>query len=568
MRFLLQIIFLLMLLPSIVYAAPGAAEIEQANREAIRLQQLQEQQLNKDRQEQLLNRPQTNIDFESPEVKLPADKGLCQEIGQIEVEGATILPESKKKSLTQPYVGTCMSVVDIERLMATITNYYIDKGYIGARVYVQAQDLTSGMLRLLILEGRVDKLMLEDGQQNNSVNLTTAFPFMVGGLLNLREIEQGLDQVNRLMSNAATMKIEPGSDSGYSIIVINNEPKRRLRANLTYDTYGTTSVGEDQAGVSVSLDNPLRLNDSLTFTHRRSVEGAFENRHSRSNSLLYSVPFGRFTLNAAHTWSDYRTTLDLLGGSLIAKGYATNSMAGLEYVAYRDKFNRVTVTGTLSRKESENYLADQFLAVSSRVLSSFDMGIGWATQVFDGPLFVNLSRSQGLKAFGALDDAHNLPNQAPRAQFEKWNASAYWSKGFQVGRQEFIYSSTFNAQVGVDVLYGQEQFQIGSIYSVRGYRNTSIIGDTGYFWRNDIGMPLRLEIQGTSLLVKPYVGYDMGAIRDRNDVDGGRLTGMTLGVSAAFNRVSIDVCGVKPIEMPSSRDNEGFQLFTRASVSF
>lgn len=565
---LLVSLFLVMSIASLAQAAPTPAEIDQANREAIRLQQLQEQQLNRERQEEILKRPKTTIEYEAPEVKQLDDAGICRDIKEVVFEGASLLSSYKQKALTKPYIGTCMSVNDIEKLLGAVTNYYIEKGYISARVYVQPQDLATGTLRLLVLEGKVEKLMLEDGAKNNSVNLSTAFPFMVGSLLNLRDIEQGLDQINRLQSNAAIMKIEPGSEAGQSVVVIQNQPSRRLRANLTYDTFGPTSTGEDQAGLSVSLDNLLGLNDSLNVTHRRSVDGAFDARHSRSNSFLYSVPLGRLTLNASHSWSDYLTTLELLGGPLISRGYSFNSGLGAEYVVYRDTTNRVTLTGNLSRKESENYLADQFLAVSSRVLSAFDMGVGWATQMLGGPLSLNLSHSQGLTAFGALRDASNLPDIAPRAQFDKWMAGANWNRGFQIGKQDFVYSTMLNGQVGVDVLYGQEQFAIGSIYSVRGYRNTSIIGDTGYFWRNDLAMPMRFEVKGVPVSFRPYIGYDMGAIRDRNAVVGGRLTGMAVGFSAAVNRFSLDVSGVKPLEMPANLKDEGFQLFTKVNVSF
>lgn len=561
---------ILAMLPVLAYGAPTPAEIDQGQREANRNLQRQQQQQEQERREQLLKRPQTNIEFELPENQTRPDDGVCRDIKGIEIEGAALLSESFRQKTTTPYINTCMGVGDIERLLGAITNYYIEKGYISARAYVQAQDLAAGTLRILVIEGIVEQILLKDGQKNTSIYLPTAFPNMVGKPLNLRDIEQGLNQVNRLQSNNATMKIEPGSKPGESTILIQNQPSRRLHATLTHDKFGGTATGQSQAGLSISLDSPLRLNDSLSITHRRSTDSRFDLLHSRSNSFFYSIPFGRFTVIATHTWSDYLTTIRPPGGALTATGTNVSSSLSTEYVAYRDKFNRIAITGSLTRKRAKNYLADQFLEVASRTLSTVDLNSAWTTRFLGGALGMNIGYNRGLSAFGALQDPANLPVFAPRAQFTKWTAGANWFKPFNISSQPFTFSTSLTAQAAEDVLYGSEQMSIGSIFNVRGYRNVSISGDNGYYIRNDLAMPIKLQVAKTPILFKPYVGYDFGSIHDRNDVEGGHLSGMALGASITAGRVSADITAVKPLNMPLrlKDQDEGLQLFTKLSVSF
>lgn len=57
------------------------------------------------------------------------------------------------------------------------------------------QDLSHGELTLEILEGRLEKIEL-DGQ--TPAMLRTVFPGAEGHILNLRDIEQGMEQINRL----------------------------------------------------------------------------------------------------------------------------------------------------------------------------------------------------------------------------------------------------------------------------------------------------------------------------------------------------------------------------------
>lgn len=558
-----------LLLASNVSAAPlTPAQIDAASREADRIQREQLERIEQERREELLKRPRTVIEIEEPSVPTSEEKGPCRDIREILIEGAALMSDADRDKIVTPYVGRCMTVRDIESLLGEITKFYIDKGFISARAYIQTQDLNSGILRVLVIEGIVEKLMLDDNTGDENINLVTAFPTVKGGPLNLRDIEQGLDQINRLSSNNATMDIKPGEKAGGSVVVIRNRPARRLHANLTLDNLGSTSTGEEMAGLNVSLDNPLRHNDSLNVTHRRSTRSAFSNTHSRSNSFLYSVPVGYYTLTGSHTWSDYATTIRPPGGALISNGYSMNSSLAVEYVAYRDQINRLGITGNLTRKRSDNYLAGQLLGVSSRVLSTFDLGAAWNTRMLDGVFGLNLGHTWGIRWFNALRDPNWLPPNVPHAQFRKWTMSANWTKPFQIGAQNFTFSTAGNTQYGVDVLYGSEQFSIGGLYSVRGYRNTSIGGDSGYYWRNDLAMPVQARIADAQLTIKPYVAYDLGRIRDRYTEFGGYLSGMAMGINFYGPGFSAEISAMAPLAMPSQLQNEGTQYFAKLNFNF
>jgi hemolysin activation/secretion protein len=123
-----------------------------------------------------------------------------------------------------------------------------------------------------------------------------------------------------------------------------------------------------------------------------------------------------------------------------------------------------------------------------------------------------------------------------------------------------------NAQQGINALYGSEQFFVGGLYSVRGFRNTSIAGDSGYYWRNELSMPIRLD--NWPVTVKPFVGFDMGHIRDRFGVAGGDLSGVALGVSVSSPRVNTEISFAKPLKMPARLTDEGLQLFAKLNVPF
>ena len=104
----------------------------------------------------------------------------------------------RKNRLLKPYIGQCLGVTQINELLKVITNHYIEKGLITSRAYLPQQDLSGGHLTVLVVEGKLEGLKSAEGSQLSDRELAMAFPGRTGELVNLREIEQMVDQLNRL----------------------------------------------------------------------------------------------------------------------------------------------------------------------------------------------------------------------------------------------------------------------------------------------------------------------------------------------------------------------------------
>lgn len=551
--------------PTWAQATPD--QIDQANREIERIQQEQRERLENDRRERESQQPRTQIELPVAPEGTATEGGPCRDIKRIQIEGAALMSEDDQRRLAAPFVGTCMDVADIERLLGSITNYYIRDGYIGARAYIQTQDLNEGVLRILVVEGEVSELRLDDGN-NRSVNLATAFPGVLGQPFNLRDFEQGLDQVNRLLSNRATLAIEPGARPGDTVVVIRNEPSDVLNANLTLDNFGSDSTGETQAGFAILVDNLAHSNDNLMVSHRRSLTADYSAQHSYTSSFLYSVPYGYFTTTASQVLNRYATTVDLPSISLLAEGNSSTSALQVSYVAHRDQINSLWLESTLTVKDNNNFFAGEKLQVSSLRFSNVNLRATWNTHWYGGALSVGLDYVLGVKWFGGYDDPANLPSDAPRAQFEKWQSLMTWTKPFDMRERRYVYSSSVSSQWSSDVLYGQEQFLVGSIFSVRGFRDTSISGDRGVYWRNDLSAPFSAEIGSTVVGLRPLLGLDVGRIYPHEFQRGGTLAGATAGLGISVWQVVMDLKAVAPLHKPDRFDHEGAQIYFNVRYSY
>lgn len=175
----------------------------------------------------------------------------CFDISTIELKGADSLSASDRQALLKPFIGQCLGVSQLNALLKAITDLYLARGLVTSRAYLPQQDLSSGHLQVMVVEGRLESFRTDDSSGLSERELAMAFPGSAGQLLNLREIEQMVDQLNRLPSNQAQMELSPGEAVGGSRVLVRNAPQKPWRASLSRNNEGQRSTGEtaSQCGV-------------------------------------------------------------------------------------------------------------------------------------------------------------------------------------------------------------------------------------------------------------------------------------------------------------------------------
>ena len=530
-------------------------------------QQIQERQ--KYEQEQLLQsaKPPTRIEIVEPENKI-SQKGPCITISTISVLGVVHISKESIQKVTQPYENNCVDTAMIETVMGKITALYLNKGYATSRVYLPEQDLKTGKLVLQVQEGKLNDLKLKDSAKG-TMSLATAAPFLKNKILNLRDLEQAIDQINRLQSNNAKMEILPADKEGESIVIFDNTPSARLHGYFSYDNKGQDSTGKNQAALGLSLDNPFHLNDLLIVSYNRSLPFKKNRSDSASASLMYIVPFGYNTLNLSASKSEYDATLNTQFNQLHSNGDTTTYSGKLDHLFYRGLNNQLRGSWGLSTKDTNAYLEDIKLGVSSRKLAVLDIGVNYSDLFMAGLINFNLGYTKGLKHFGALEDQGDLPKDAPKAQFDKMIYGMSYFKGFTLLGQNLSFVSSFSGQQAFDTLYGSEQYSIGSLYSVRGFNQNTLSGDSGYAFKNDLNLNKVYDINGSQVIAKYNLGLDYGRVFNKIEPSNvGELSGASLGASFNVQNVSLDFIATQPIHKPDTITKQSAEFFFSTTVSF
>ena len=200
-----------------------------------------------------------------------------------------------------------MGAKGINLLMSTLQNRLVDHGYVTTRVLAPSQDLKSGILRLVIIPGVVRHVRLTP-DSDDYIQLYSSFPAHEGSLLDLRDIEQGLENMQRLPGVQADMEIVPGEQPGESDILITRKQDKYWRLGFSLDDSGTRSTGRYLGGITFSLDNPFSLSDLLyvSATHNFPHYGG---KGSKNYTAHYSVPFGYWQFSVTASDYDYHQTV-------------------------------------------------------------------------------------------------------------------------------------------------------------------------------------------------------------------------------------------------------------------
>lgn len=476
--------------------------------------------------------------------------GPCFDISRVEIEGATRLPAIELGKVTKRYDNRCIDVADITTLLKAITEVYLDRGFVTSRAYVPPQDIAgTRLLRLVVVEGTISDIYLNGQPGGRNSSFATAFPGVKGEVANIRDIEQGLDQINRLSSNDAKTSMLPGKDDGTSILNVENKPTKRWYASISNNNLGQESTGYSQTNVSFGFDDLLGINDQLGISYGRSgpdYPWDDDGRgHSKSYSVNTSVPYGYWTFSANGSWYEYDSTIPGNFGPIETSGNSGQVGFGIDRVILRDKDSITTLRGGLTHKQTDNFLLGNRIEVGSRRYTIGSLGLSRSQRILGGVIALDFALDKGLDLFDAVEAGEPGAGTAdPR--FLKVNTTISATRPFEATGQRFELTTLLNAQYSPDNMFGAEQIGLGGSSNVRGPRESVIFGNNGFFSRNELTWRT-MPWEGTSLApvlgeLRPYLGLDYGRVfsQDRFDIPDGHLASWTVGAKLVGGNISAD----------------------------
>lgn len=450
----------------------------------------------------------------------------CIHIETIDTKDITLIDKEVLDTLKKPYLHRCDTMHDINTLVKKINNIYIEKAYVTSRAYIKPQDLSKGHLVIVSMEGKVESV------GGNNISTALVFPFIENKFLNLRDLEMGLEQLNRLQSMQATMSINPGNEEGFSQINITGKKTgSAIHGSLGVNNYGTVKSGKYQFSASVGWDNPLGINDLLTLNLNTTDKQDSDN-NSLGNSISYGLPLGRAYVEFIYSRFDYEQIVNGLNMDYLSNGENETFQLKSEYKLFHTKEQKGKFDLSLLRKENDNYLAGVYLDTSSNTLTVLQLSYthNYRRATWDG--YAALRYNLGLDWIGAKTGSK------ADTTFNKTTLDLSYNKRMNSEGIPLFYHFSFYGQYAKQGIVGSEQIGIGGPYSVRGFKNESqISGNKGFYLRNELVLTQPYK-KGS---ISPYVALDYGVVSHNEESYGGHIVGAAIGCRFTFHHWSLDL---------------------------
>lgn len=403
------------------------------------------------------------------------------------------------------YAGRCVGELGLREIVARATDRILSAGYVTSQVRLPEQNLRGGDLELMLIAGTVEGFRTSQGSA--PARWRSAFPLRPGDVLNLRALEQGVEQMQRVSSQDVHIAIQPGDQPGTSIVMLEVRPSKPWHVTMSVNNGGVDSTGRDQGVFSVVLDQPLHMNDLFSFSASHSLEQNNGRLGSRNASVDEQIPWGWWSADIYA--SRYAFYQQLTGGTQVFRSSGTAETYGvrLSRVVYRTARGRTTIQGSLDARDAHNFIDGTEIPIQRRQTRSASLGVAQREYVGASQWDATLTYQHGVPWFGGQWDPRTPHALIPRFDYHAWLADVGVQWPTHVGAQPLLISSALHAQYSPDRLYAEDEIGIGGPYTVRGLNGDAFLSaENGYYWRNQWNLPLR------GSRIQLYTGWDYGRV--------------------------------------------------------
>ncbi len=470
----------------------------------------------------------------------------CFQINEL-ILSDDFLDNNELKKIKNQVVGQCLGMNGLKKAAVLFQDYYINAGYITTRVEIPTQDLSTKKLKLTVVPGRISEIVVAGNDISKWI-----LPFSDGDILNIRDLEQGLENIQRTPEVDVKINILPGSENGSSKVVINTQRKKKWSLRASYNNFGDQSTGSELIGGTSYLYNVTGLSDFFYLAGTGSQTGGYKNV-----STYYSVPFGYYDLSLYYSKSKSHQGIDI-------GAYTFDYIGKTEYFSlkgnrmlYRNVNSKLSASAELIRRKYDYTLGGTELVLQKRDMGNVRLGVNYKRNFTGAALDSTVTWQRFTKAFGGTDTS-DMRTGTVSKESQIVNLNVNYVKWLTMLPVNAYYELNFGAQYSPDNLTLQDQFTIGDRWSVRGFQNSDgIYGNKGFFLQNTLN-----AVTGYKGLI-PYIGADYGQIIGKlpsQNLSGKKIMGGILGVKGAVRALEYDASVSAPFIYPNNLDVDEYKL--------
>ncbi|HLZ35528.1 MAG TPA: ShlB/FhaC/HecB family hemolysin secretion/activation protein [Nitrospira sp.] len=442
-----------------------------------------------------------------PPVPRPPEEDGAKQLGQVRVfvreifvTGSTVFSEAELAEVTGPFKNRTLTTEDLERLRLSLTLLYVNRGYITSGAVIPDQDVQAGVISLHIIEGSLTRIDVEGTNWFRTAYLRDRIergadtPLAINPLqerLQLLQQDPRIEHVNA--------ELRPGDRRGESVLNLRVKEASPWKAWIDLNNYQTPVVGAERGLATIAHQNVTGNGDAFSFTYGRSrgvnpiidtsyslplnrYDTTFIASYRRNDFLVVSQPFRSLDLNAES---------EIIGFTLRQPIYRSVSDEFAVALTGERLYNKIT--------SSVPGVSELFIPGSSttgvNAVSALRFAQEYVHRTSTSVIAARSRFSMGLNVLGATINSGPVPD----SQFFSWLGQVQGVRRFDNfwGMQLL---GQMSLQLANDRLFPLEQLPVGGRFSVRGYRENTLIRDNAFLASVESRFPLMSYATGEPLL--------------------------------------------------------------------
>jgi hemolysin activation/secretion protein len=424
-------------------------------------------------------------------------------VKQFKVIGSTVFTQAEFDRLTQGYLDRDISIADLFEIRSKITQLYLDEGYVtsGAIIPPQRIGKETGVVEISIIEGRVEDIQIRGNNRLNRDYIRNRIAQYTGTPLNQKRLLSGLQllKLNPLI-NTVRGELAAGIQPGSSILTVEISEAAIWHSQIGIDNHRSPSAGSDRRQVQIRNINLSGVGDNASATYSNT-------NGSNSVDLNYDIPLNPQNTRLSISYGAAASNvIEQPFNVLDIQSRSSYYELSLQHPLLQTPAQELTVGITASHRRSQANLLGNIPFPSPGAdldgktqLSAIRLVQGY-TQRSEREVFAARSQfSIGVDAFGAT-----INTQAPDSRFLAWRGQTQYVKLLAPDSTLLVRGDVQVANRGILPF---EQFGLGGVDSVRGYRQDALIADNGVFASTEVRLPIARFAPDSILQIAPFVDF-------------------------------------------------------------
>ena len=418
------------------------------------------------------------------------------DIWEFQVSGNSMLDTRAIEKTVYPFLGPSRAVSDVEQARQALEALYRDAGFGAVAVNIPEQDVDQGIVRLEVLEGTVDRLIISGSTWFSPDRIREATPSLAEGTVpDLPQVQREIQALNAASADRRiTPVLRPGRYPGTLEVELKVDDDPPIHGSLEYNNRYTRDTSRTRATATLTYANLWQREHSATLGYQTAPQ------ETDDVSVFFAtytarIPDSQWIASGYFVDSDSAvSTVGTLG--VIGKG----QIGGLRLIRplpmLGSGFQRLTLGIDLKDFDESIALTGNQPSIETPISYGTLTG-GWnLTFVQEGRVTeLGLRGILGPRFLG--NDAEEFANKRTRFRpecpppepgqpdFCQGAKSSFAYLGFNLSHERALADGSrwrvaLGGQLADTALISNEQFSFGGATTVRGYLESQQFADDGY----------------------------------------------------------------------------------------